>query len=161
MYCKKCGKFTDNQDGLCEDCKTKESVNTTNNVDTLNTVDTPPVYTEEQKSADRRLGLGGAIASAVMGFVAFIISYISIFLSALIPVLSLFLMVAVIVLGIISLTKGIKSITIFIKNGKEKRARPIATLIVGIGGIVFSGFAFLFTIISFFIAIIMLSYLQI
>ena len=155
MYCKKCGKFTYNQDGLCEDCKTKESVNTTNNVDT------PPVYTEEEKSADRRLGLGGAIASAVMGFVAFIISYISIFLSALIPVLSLILMVAVIVLGILSLTKGIKSITIFIKNGKEKRARPIATLIVGIGGIVFSGFAFIITIISFFLAIIVLSYLQI
>lgn len=98
----------------------------------------------EKPKGSRKEGLKGAITSAVLGFVGFIISYVvyafatvSMYdvgdtgiaiLIAIVP-----FMIASLVLGILAIPRGISAIKVF----RSSNPKPIATLIVGIGGILF------------------------
>ena len=94
-----------------------------------------PVFSEEEQSKDRRYGLGGAITAAVMAAVSTFMLFIALVLGELgestAATVINFLMA---VPGVLALVFGFRSITAFRKNVSEGRAKPIATLIMGIVG---------------------------
>ena len=100
--------------------------------------------------------MGGAITAAILGFVGFIfgiISYIFGMGAALggdddVAIVAIVLTVIALALGAVALVLGIKAIGDF-KKGRALGAKPIGTLIVGIGGTVFAGFTLLFAVLAF------------
>lgn len=139
-FCTNCGAKLDEGAAFCTSCGT--SVNSNNN----------SVATQKPSHAH---GLGGAITSAVLGFVGFIFSIITYIvgmgaalgLDSDTATAAIVLGVMSFVFGTISLVLGIKAIGDF-KQGRALGAKPIATLIVGIGGTVMSGLTLLFAILG-------------
>ena len=153
MYCKKCGTYIDGEETLCPACQAQEDFNNTT------VVDVTPVYTEEAKSKDRRAGLAGAIVSAVLGVLGFIFAYIGLIFAGYLPIVTIVFIITAIPLSIVALVKGISSIKLFKRHCKEGKAKPIATLIVGIGGVVWAALDLYFIFLTFFIVLIALSML--
>ena len=140
MYCKYCGKPTDNQDGVCQDCligKQKQEDNF---------FDEPPTninYANQQspEEINKRFGFGPALASTILGSIGYVVAII------ILETLAIFIeyhedfssLIAVSILclamGVVSLILGIKSIQRF-KTAKNKGVKPIPTLILGIVGVV-------------------------
>ena len=153
MYCKYCGTYVEGESDVCPNCKSKENLN--NNA----LIDNTPTYTEQEKYNDRRAGLGGAIASCVMGFVGYIIAIMACIFSVTIPGIGILFIITCITLGVISLVKGIASVQLFKANCKLKKSKPIATLVVGIHGICFAGITFFVCLYAFIFLIAGLSML--
>ncbi|MBO5286400.1 MAG: hypothetical protein J6B16_05840 [Clostridia bacterium] len=161
MYCKKCGQYTDNEDGLCASCKAQDDFGFENTT----TVNNEPVYTEAQQSEDRRLGLKTGIISAIFGFISTVFSGIaSGIVAALIELgdfgmaipVGIVLSIPAIVFGIIALIKGINCIKTFIRSCKAKKAKPIATLILGIVAIDFAASGLISTVLLFLLLLMLL-----
>jgi hypothetical protein len=146
MYCKKCGTYIDGESELCPACKAQEDFNFDNNT---TVVDNTPNYTEQEKYNDRRAGLKGSIISTIFGEVGFSLVYIAMIVVALEPVVSLFFMLASIPFTIIALIKGINCIKLFKRHCKEGRSKPIATLVLGINGVVMAGLSLVFLLLTF------------
>lgn len=156
MYCKKCGKFIDGEEDICNECLSKELTCGDNHCEA------------EADCSTRMLGFGGALASAITGVIGILFascSYIFTLLKAIVtnPEIAngtiasmdpetvnylmeikdaiLSLTPAAVVLAVFAaiacvpaLVFGIKSIAAFrkVNNGKK----PVATLVLGIVGIV-------------------------
>jgi uncharacterized membrane protein HdeD (DUF308 family) len=71
----------------------------------------------------------------------------------------MFFLVAAIPLGIIAIVKGAKSIGAFKEMGRQNRARPVATLIMGIIGLALGAVSLLMVVIVFFTVVLLLSIL--
>ena len=155
MYCKKCGTYIDGESELCPACKAQEDFNFDNNT---TVVDNTPTYTEEEKYNDRRAGLKGGIAGCILGFIGSIITGIALGLVEFFPVPSIIFILISVALNVISLIKGIQSIKTFINFSKQGKAKPIATLILGIVSLAFSieNFILIFFIFLILIAILMM-----
>ena len=140
-FCTNCGAQVEEGAAFCTSCGT--SLNTQNN-------------TTQAQTVNGAYGLGGAITSAILGFAGFIfgiISYIFGMGAALagddeVAIVAIVLTVIALALGAVALVLGIKAIGNF-KKGRALGAKPIGTLIVGIGGTVFAGFTLLFAILAF------------
>ena len=146
MYCKYCGTYVEGESDVCPNCKSKENLN--NNA----LIDNTPTYTEQEKYNDRRAGLKGSIISTIFGEVGFALVYFA--MMALEPVVSLFFMLASIPFTIIALITGINRIKLFKRLCKEGRSKPIATLILGINGVVMVGLSLFVVFLAFFIFLI-------
>ena len=151
MYCKYCGTYVEGESDVCPNCKSKENLN--NNV----FVDNTPTYTEQEKYNDRRAGLKSSIISTIFGEVGFALVYIALIVVALEPVVSLFFMLASIPFTIIALIKGINCIKLFKRLCKEGRSKPIATLVLGINGVVMAGLSLFFLFLTFDLFLIAIS----
>lgn len=81
-------------------------------------------------------GKGKAIASLVMSCVSFLLAYLSIFFVIFAPGLGVFMLIAATPLAIISLVQGIKCIKIFSSFARAGLKKPVATLVMGIIGLV-------------------------
>ena len=150
MYCKYCGTYVEGESDVCPNCKSKENLN--NNA----LIDNTPTYTEQEKYNDRRAGLKGGIAGCILGFIGSITSGIALGLVEFFPVISIIFVLISIALAIVSLLKGIQSIKTFISFSKQGKAKPIATLILGIVSIVFSAENLIYAFITFLAAIAIL-----
>ena len=144
-FCTHCGAQIENDAAFCTSCGA--AVNGTPN---------GGAPTQQVNGA---YGLGGSIASAVLGFVGMIFSIITYIMgigAALggdddVAVVTVVLGIISMILGVIALILGIKAIGDF-KRGRALGAKPIGTLIVGIGGVSLAAFALLFTILGFVMA---------
>ncbi len=93
-------------------------------------------------------GLGKAITGAALAFVGFIFAIVGMELS-IIPEAGIILnLLFALPMSIIGLVFGVKSIKTFKQVCKEGGRKPIATLICGIAGVVFSGNALLFILLG-------------
>lgn len=163
MFCSKCGKRIDYEAIVCNECVNEQSFFVEENkevlkVQTPETVDMREKTVEEKPKGSRRVGLGGAIAGVVMGYIALIFSalgmcygIIGAIMAIAVPsmepvdpevstvgwvffIFGVAFMLVGIILAIVSLMKSAKSIKVF----KKSSPKPIATLILGIVGLDYS-----------------------
>ena len=161
MFCSKCGKKIDYNAVVCNECSGNQSF-------FVEEAQNPVV--EEKPKTTRNLGLGGAIAGAVLGYIALIFSAIGMCYS-IVGVIAFiigtaegpediliigvtFLAIGVVfglvglIMSIVSLKKGIASI----KLVKKSSPKPIATLVLGIvsvdyaaAGLIMFGMGFVYS----------------
>ena len=155
MYCKKCGTYIDGESELCPACQAQEDFNFNNNTNVINN---EPIYTEEEKSKDRRAGLSTAITGCVFGAVSSFLVGIGMGLVEVAPAVGIIFSLIAVVFSVLALVKGIQSINVFKDSTKTGKAKPIATLILGIVSVVFAAenFLMIFITILSLIAILMM-----
>ena len=144
-FCTNCGNKLEDGASFCTGCGAKvgaqnESTGTQNYYQ-------PP---KRQESGEGVYGIGGAITSAILSFVGLIFSIVTYIMGMSaclgnddVEVGAMMFGMASLGLCLFGLILGVKSIGNF-KKGRALGKKPIGTLIVGIGGIVLSGFGLLF-----------------
>ena len=159
MYCRKCGKQIDYDAPICKECEETEIY--FGNPET----DTQPIAETkfEEKPApqgSRKEGFGGALTATILGSISFIISIIAMSLASVAIELSLYydvtgLVIFTIVFTVISLgcaipsmILGIKGIRCFIKAKNQGKIKPVATLVLGIVGLVSSAMTILYALLT-------------
>lgn len=152
MYCNNCGREIRENELFCPACGKENSP-----LDVFE-IKAEPIhevtYTEEEKSRDRRCGLGKAITGAALALVSFFVSYIGFVVSAVMSITyevspaGIIFCLGGLAISIISIVFGAKSIGTFKRLSNEGRAKPIATLIIGIESLV-SGIAMTFLAVVF------------
>ncbi len=175
MYCKKCGKFIETESDYCNDCAPKEAPVETVVVEesAVETVAEPvcvPAEPVQPKKEGKVMdGFGPALASTILGNIAYVCAYVAYLLYSMDGVMSVNTYgptIAMIVFGVIftivaialvipALVMGIKSINLFRYAVANKRVKPIPALILGIdatvvsvSAIIMAGAAFLMLIAS-------------
>lgn len=135
MYCRNCGVEVPNNEELCEACRMEQIISETN---------APRV----DMSHECR---GAAITSAVLSIVGLVMVGIMAGLRAFGSVLvgALFSMTTLGCL-IICLILGIRGISAFRRAASVDAARPVASLVCGIIGVVTTGFGMLYYLIAIF-----------
>ncbi|MDE7405387.1 MAG: hypothetical protein K2M89_00740 [Clostridiales bacterium] len=138
MYCVKCGKQTNGDETLCQDCKAAEKT-----VDTVK-----PVPSDPNQPNTSMLSFGKALASTIMGFGAFILSNVLNSGGWGMKLISMIFMViidvAVIVLSIVFGSLSIRTYSTFKSGGNKK---PIPAFILGIIGVILAGIATVITLV--------------
>lgn len=139
MFCVKCGKQTDETDGLCEDCKAEKNA---------------AELSDTNKPNTGMLNFGKALASTIMGFGAFIVSIeldsSGVRMNLIAMIFMLVIDIAAIVLAIIFGAKGIHAFSTF-KLGSGKK--PIPAFILGIIGVVLAGIAAVIIVVFLFVGL--------
>ncbi len=158
MFCSKCGKKIDYDAVVCNECSGTQGFFA--NEDTMPTI-------EEKPKTSRNLGLGGAIAGAVLGYIALAFGAVGMCYAIIGAIMkftafepidpdvtsigAIFLKIGIVfslitlIFAFISLSKGVKSIKLF----KASRPRPIATLVLGIMSLDYSVASLLFIFMGF------------
>lgn len=157
MYCRNCGKETENADGICDECRAREANSRPSYYD-------PP---REDALYDKKYGFGGALAATIVGCVSAVLTYIGLILIATVVVAlgadygygelyidpsivegwdigGLVLTIIGGIASIVSLVLGIMSIKKF-KEAQRHGVKPVATLVLGIVGTVASATGILVT----------------
>ncbi len=171
MYCRKCGKPVEGDELYCKDCQQQDlffdepaapKVEEPQQQPAQAPVQAYQQAPQQVQTDDKRAGFGGALAATIMGSIAF---FLSIFAMAFATIAleeasfgymsgmsgaTAFFCLAAIGLSIPSLIKGIAGIKCFIRAKREGKAKPVATLICGIVGVVMSGLAFIYLYLAFF-----------
>jgi hypothetical protein len=193
MYCRKCGKQIDYDAPYCKECQemealfiteeeqaVKDAQQTKEIIKTEETISSEPefFFTEPQAQADmpvdrgnRKVGLGKAITSVVLAFVAYMTVVVGIALMGGFAMMediefgfganlsigypdyeygyvypdfsvgsvTLFIIFGIAIgLAIPALIMGIQSMKCFFKQKREGKAKPVATLVLGIVGMALS-----------------------
>lgn len=158
MYCSKCGKQIDYDAEVCNECAEQE----------VAARDSEPTPTENQPTGSRKEGFGRSLASTILGAVGFILSMLAITFAILaagnllieyseslgvaVPIeayellgesatfITLAIVFSIFTLGVSipGMIFGIKSMKVFFKAKREGKVKPIATLVLGICGMVAS-----------------------
>ena len=139
MFCVKCGKQTNEADGLCEDCKAVKNAAELSDTNKLNT---------------GMLGFGKSLASTIMGFGVFIVSSVLNNVGARMNLIAMIFMllidIAATVLAIVFGAKGIRAYSTF-KSGSAKK--PLPAFILGIIGVVLAGIATVIVVVFLFVGL--------
>lgn len=171
MYCKKCGKQLDHDGDICKACAENEAYFGSAQQESAPAQEAAPTIAPAPAQAaqpiaqdgDKKFGFGKALASTIMGAIsngmASIASGVPLGIELAIMELGYATGSAEIALGGIAITiilalisiglaipaliMGIKSIKTFNERKSAGYAKPIATLVLGIIGVVCAGFALL------------------
>ena len=139
MFCIKCGKQTNDPDGLCEDCKAQKNAAEQADADKINT---------------GMLCFGKALASTIMGFGVFIVSCVlnnvGVRMNLVAMIFMLIIDIAATVLAIVFGAKGIHAYSTFKLNSGKK---PIPAFILGIIGVVLAGIATVIVVVFMFVGL--------
>ena len=133
MYCVNCGKAVTGEmyGNMCYECASRVATYV------------QPIKPPYGDPANKKVGFGNALAATIMGVIGFIFSYIAFIVSGVLmgdSAVAWVLLLASIGLSIASLALGIGSIKVF-SGFKNARPKPVATLVLGIVGIVSSALA--------------------
>ena len=138
MFCTKCGKQIDYNSTVCNECARAEN-SFFDASQQYNTYPQPPIVepTSESKKGSRMVGFGGALASAILGYIAMAFALFAFmfwfgvtFVDEMVAFM-FFFCVSALVMSIIAIVNGAKAIKVF----RESIPRPIATLVLGIVGV--------------------------
>ena len=139
MFCTKCGKRIDYNSTVCNECARAE--NSFFDASQQYNTDSQPQIVEpmpEKPKGSRMVGFGGALASAILGYIAMAFAMFAFMLWLgvasfdKIVAFVFFFCVSALVMSIIAIVNGAKAI----KVSRESIPRPIATLVLGIVGVV-------------------------
>lgn len=151
MYCKKCGKLLPGEADLCRDCFDQAN----KAAQQTPYYGRPPVVAVPVDRDNRMYGFGKALASTIMSESAFFALLFSFFfflemvvieggpIEVMIGFISYLAVVALIVIALIL---GIKSIGTYSRRSREGCAKPVATLVLGIIGVVGSALALFYAL---------------
>ena len=139
MFCVKCGKQTNDPDGLCEDCKAAKNA-------------------AEQSDADKpntgMLSFGKALASTIMGFGVFIVSSVlnseGLYMNLIAMIFMLVIDIAATALAIFFGAKGIHAYSTF-KLGAGKK--PVPAFVLGIVGVILAGISTVIIVVFLFVGL--------
>ena len=158
-FCTNCGAQVEEGAAFCTSCGAK--VGAQNESTSTQNYYQPP---KQQASNEGVYGIGGAITSAILGFVGLIFSIVTYIMGMNafwdgydMAVVTIMFAMTSLALCIIGLILGVKSIGNF-KKGRALGKKPIGTLIVGIGGIALSGYGLLFAALGSAIAFLVIIY---
>ena len=139
MYCVKCGKQTNGDETICQDCKAAEK--------TAESVKSGGQSDSNQPNTTM-LSFGKALASAIMGFGVFILSNVlnsgGLGMKLISMIFMVIIDVAVIALTIVFGSLAIRTYSTFKSGGNKK---PIPAFILGIIGVILAGIATVITLI--------------
>jgi hypothetical protein len=135
MYCKKCGKYIDYEADVCNECKEAENAQEEVKDENAYNPFEETVAPAPADAGNRMYGFGKALASNIIGFFNMFLMAFGIALAAVYPPLGIVILLASVAGFVISLIFAIKSIKAFVKRCREKCAKPIATLVLGISGL--------------------------
>lgn len=156
MYCSKCGKQIDYNALVCKECENAEMIS----------VETEPKPYVQPIIGNRKEGFRHALISTIVGSITFFLSLIALSVASValeeyanslfynnfhkgISTVSTVLAFLCIGGAIPALILGIMSIRCFICAKNEGRAKPVATLVCGIVGVVMSALTFFYALLSF------------
>ena len=132
MFCSKCGKQIDYNSTVCNECARAEN-SFFDAAQLNNTYVAEPAH--KSPNGSRMVGFGGALAAMIIGDLAIVFAIMSIayLMTDVIVSYALFyvFIVGAFVMSIFSLVLGIRAIRVFVRSSPK----PIATLVLGIGGI--------------------------
>lgn len=137
MFCNKCGKIINEGETLCEDCKY-----------------TCTVEIESAPKPSRITGLKKSIISAAFGETALMLAIIAMALCLLNQITAFVLSLIACALITFSVIYGVQSIKCFVFAKNNGHPKPIATLICGILGPVFSVASLYYLILTFLICVL-------
>ncbi len=106
------------------------------------------------KPGSRKEGFGKALASTILGVIGFVFAMIAYFGFVVGAAedsmlgLGITFMIFTCPFAIIALVNGIRSIKVFSACKKEGKVKPIATLVLGINGVVYAGLAILYVLLG-------------
>lgn len=154
MYCVKCGKKTDSDDMLCDECKANQSgANEENTASSAEVVEEKPENAQSeaeinaQRSKERKTGLVKAIILNAIAFCqvyAFLISLVFVAIAMMMETDGLvgvaigfmifgeLLFLSVEAFTVYAVIEGIKLVKLFVRHCKEKKGKPIASFVLGI-----------------------------
>lgn len=145
MFCVKCGKPTNGNDDLCEECKAAENAAALAKSGGFNDPDKPNTS---------MLSFGKALASTIMGFGVFIISNVlnssGWQMNIVAMIFMLLIDIAAIVLAIVFGAKAIHTYSNF-RSGADKK--PLPAFVLGIIGVILAGIATVIVIVFLFIGL--------
>lgn len=165
MYCSKCGKKIDYDSPICKECeeaekslsetffKEEEFFEDKAESSFENPYPDSPHPSSTQPSTKLE-GFGKALTSTILGFRA-LVNFFK-YANAVSAGLEYLFLILGIGLAIPALILGIKSIKVYRRVKKEGNVKPVATLILGIVGLVFGALVLLILAVSFFIAMIII-----
>ena len=139
MFCTKCGKQIDYNSTVCNECARAE--NSFFDASQQYNTDSQPQIVEpmpEKPKGSRMVGFGGALTAAILGYIAMAFAMIAFMLwlgvASFDEIVAyiFFFCVSALVMSIIAIVNGAKAIKVF----RESITRPIATLVLGIVGVV-------------------------
>ncbi len=165
MYCSKCGKKIDYDSPVCRECEEAEKSFSkkffkddeffTNKAESPSENSYPSSPQPSSKQPSTRLeGFGVALTATILGFRA-LVNFFKYANATSTGLEYLFLMLGI-GLAIPALILGIKSIKVYRRVKKQGGVNPIATLVLGIVGLVFGALVLLILAVSFFIAMIII-----
>ena len=162
MYCTNCGRPTNGESTLCSSCvaimratgNNKVTVPATEFTNLPLDANSPRANEEQHETSSNasgaKLGFGGALASLIISNVGAYLAAIFFVLSLFTPIVARVLSVLIALpMFVVSLILGIKSIKCF-KNATGKK--PVATLILGIAGVVSSASIIILVLFTMFFA---------
>lgn len=156
MYCTKCGKWTGDNATLCKDCQAAADMAAA----TARAAQEAPPFTGDLNALlrsgaiapadpeNKMFGFGRALASTIVGTIGFIVSYMAMIIGIFNEETGIALVIIGAVLGMIALVDGVVSIAIFRARCALKCSKPVATLVLGIVGLVSAALALLFAILG-------------
>lgn len=148
MYCRKCGKQIDYDAPICKECEAAETF-----------FGNPTASDVSSPIGNRKEGFGKALASTILGAVAYLISVINIDIALEAiegvnqygeyyygPGIALCFFLSFLCTGavVVSIIFGIKSIKCFASAKKAGRLLPVATLVLGCVGLACSALTLLY-----------------
>ena len=159
MYCRKCGRRIDYDALICRECEEEQR----RSAESQQVEQTVNASVRPAPVGNRKEGFGKALASTIMGSVSFFVFIIALVVMSVASALYIssttyygtsgytagmligfVLLFASLGVSIVSLIFGIQSIKCFVKAKNEGRAKPVATLVCGIVGIVMSAFTLMY-----------------
>lgn len=134
-YCRKCGKKLEDNSGLCENCRNEELVFGDGSEEIMSTV----------SQEGKKDGFVKALLSVILPYAASVLFGMVLGVIIGLGLLDTLQKSGIVIVGmlfiapmVISIIFGIQSIKTFVRNKREGKAKPIATLILGIIGLVTS-----------------------
>ena len=131
-YCRKCGKKLEDNAELCENCRNEELV----------FGDGSEEVTSAVSQAGKKDGFVKALLSVILPYAASVLFGVVLGVIIGFGLLDTLQKAGIVIVGmlfiapmVISIIFGIQSIKAFVRNKREGRAKPIATLVLGIIGL--------------------------
>ena len=143
MYCRKCGKEIDYEAEYCKECQKTNAYyeKMAEGIELTDVVTYEAALKQEQEEelaakGSRMEGFWIALSSVIVGCVAYILLIVSVSYLALEATAGTTLMLMTLGACIYSLVMGIRSVKCFNAQKEAGKVKPVATLVLGIVGIV-------------------------
>ena len=150
MKCSYCEQEMAEDAKFCPNCGKEKVV-------VVETTEPQAQVVENKDAITRKYGFNGALTATIFGSCSFIGYIIAMFLTVFAPALGAMLGIACTVFSILAIVKGAKAIKAFIYAKNTARVKPVATLVLGIVGVVAGAFALCYGFIFFIEAILIYS----
>ena len=142
MKCSYCEQEMAEDAKFCPNCGKEKVV-------VVETTEPQAQVVENKEAITRKYGFDGALKATIFGTVSFFTMLFALFLSVFVPLFGLMSFIAGVVFAIIGIVKGARGIKDFMYANNTARVKPVATLVLGIVGVIAGAIALFYGIFVF------------